>query len=550
MKELPILIFLLATITTTIGCSRAPRHNSQLVLADSLMSFSPDSALTIIKTLDYDTLTNEEDRAYYNLILTQARYKCYLDITAQDDSVISHAVEYYRHHNHMREKLVRAFLYKGAVMEELHHPDSAMFYYKTAETIVYEKDYPNLGQINTRIGNLYRLYYADKQICYDKYKQALSCYKRTGNKQLQLACLLNMGICSGVIHNDDFTQLINQAEQLAIELNDSATYYLCQELLCRNLYYHDHSLDKAKLIAFNCLHNYRRYVNNSLFIDLADIYAYYGMPDSARYYLNFLTDNDNQNSNNEVRTRKYLTLSRITRIEGDTALSDHFDMLGHQLSDSLLNNKQKYQIQKIEDTFNRNHNKAVLSNISQLQWMTFIISFCALVAIVCLTIAYLNRLHKTKAIIMELQHTDINSHESLLEQIDVKDSVIGRFVKNLVNFMQQTIETTENDSPSVIRKHIKKYIGDITDNDFWNELQAHIDRNHNNLLSNIAKHRRITPSDLHFIALSCCGFDYVEIAIVMDYTPKYISQKRKDIARKLHLRIPLQEYLNNAMKQQ
>jgi hypothetical protein len=151
---------------------------------------------------------------------------------------------------------------------------------------------------------------------------------------------------------------------------------------------------------------------------------------------------------------------------------------------------------------------------------------------------------------MELQHTDINSHESLLEQIDVKDSVIGRFVKNLVNFMQQTIETTENDSPSVIRKHIKKYIGDITDNDFWNELQAHIDRNHNNLLSNIAKHRRITPSDLHFIALSCCGFDYVEIAIVMDYTPKYISQKRKDIARKLHLRIPLQEYLNNAMKQQ
>ena len=41
----------------------------------------------------------------------------------------------------------------------------------------------------------------------------------------------------------------------------------------------------------------------------------------------------------------------------------------------------------------------------------------------------------------------------------------------------------------------------------------------------------------------CCRFDYLEIAITLGYTPKYISQKRKEIAKKLGLAVPLQEYL-------
>lgn len=114
------------------------------------------------------TLRGEGDRAYRDLLFTQARYKTYQDITASDDSAITRALHWYRAHNGEREKFTRANLYKGAVMEELGHVDSAMIYYKTAEAAAASTDYANLGQINTRIADLYRRYHGDMQACYEK----------------------------------------------------------------------------------------------------------------------------------------------------------------------------------------------------------------------------------------------------------------------------------------------------------------------------------------------------------------------------------------------
>ena len=276
-------------------------------------------------------------------------------------------MDYYRRHDGERDKLTRAYLYKGAVMEELGHVDSAMYYYKTAEAAADEKDYANLGQINTRIAGLYRNYYADSQICYDKYYQALKYYKLSGNQQLQLSSLIGMAGCSGITNKGDAEQLLNQASQLAINLNDSLKYYLCQELLCRQLSFEGRSVAKAKLIAMHCLNDYRGYVNHNLLLDLADIYVYSGMPDSARYYLDMVTENAEMFDLDQVQTRKYLTLSKITRLEGDTALSSHYDVLSHQVSDSISNSKVKYQIQQIENDNNIEQKKFHVKTIHDLR---------------------------------------------------------------------------------------------------------------------------------------------------------------------------------------
>ena len=333
------------------GCGGA-RYDGRLVAADSMMQVDPDSALALVSAVSPSSLGTDGDRAYRDLLATQARYKAYKDILASDDSAITRAMGYYRVHAGEREKLTRAYLYKGAVMQELGHVDSAMYYYKTAEITAAEKDYANLGQINTRIGGLYRNYFADQQICYDKYNQALKYYKLVGNKPLQLSSLIGMASSRGIMNKDDAERLLCQASQLAIELNDSVRYYLCQELLCRQLSFDGKSIPKAKQIAFHCLNDYTNYVNHDLLLDLADIYAYSGMPDSARYYLDMVTENAGTVNLGQVKTRKYLILSDISRLEGDSALSSHYDMLSHQVSDSLSNNRLKYQIQEIENSFN------------------------------------------------------------------------------------------------------------------------------------------------------------------------------------------------------
>ena len=549
MKQLAHLLLAVWLVALVTGCGGIHHYDGRLTAADSLMMPYPDSALALVTAIPDSALTTEGDRAYRDLLMTQARYKCYVEITTSDDSAICRAMDYYRRHDGERDKLTRAYLYKGAVMEELGHVDSAMYYYKTAEAAADEKDYANLGQINTRIAGLYRNYYADSQICYDKYYQALKYYKLSGNQQLQLSSLIGMAGCSGITNKGDAEQLLNQASQLAINLNDSLKYYLCQELLCRQLSFEGRSVAKAKLIAMHCLNDYRGYVNHNLLLDLADIYVYSGMPDSARYYLDMVTENAEMFDLDQVQTRKYLTLSKITRLEGDTALSSHYDVLSHQVSDSISNSKVKYQIQQIENDNNIEQKKFHVKTIHDLRWLLRGIIVLAFLALIVFAFYHQRRVHRIKAIIEELKRSSVNKHESLVEQVP-QNSEITVFIENLVRFMQSLIDSSQHETPSMLSKRIKEGIGNMTANeDFWNALRSYLDKNHNNIITKIAQNPTIKNKDLQFIELCCCGFSNVEIAIVMDYAPKYVSSKRGILAQKLGTDQNLQDYLNHLMSE-
>ena len=119
MRHVIHIICLAVLLTIVTGCGGAHRYDTHLVQADSLMWTDADSALTTLTAID--SLTGMSNLAYRDLLMTQARYKCYADITAADDSAITRTMDYYRAHSGEREKLTRAYLYKGAVMEELGH---------------------------------------------------------------------------------------------------------------------------------------------------------------------------------------------------------------------------------------------------------------------------------------------------------------------------------------------------------------------------------------------------------------------------------------------
>ena len=75
------------------GCDDVPRYDGRLTAADSLIHDHADSALTMLEALTPSDLATEGDRAYHDLLLTQARYKCYRPATS--DSAINRALAYY-----------------------------------------------------------------------------------------------------------------------------------------------------------------------------------------------------------------------------------------------------------------------------------------------------------------------------------------------------------------------------------------------------------------------------------------------------------------------
>ena len=92
MKHLPVTILVVLAVLGAMvsGCDGTPHYDSRLTAADSLMRSAPDSALAMVEAVDRDSLTNEADRAYRDLLLTQARYKAY--VTATSDSDINRAL--------------------------------------------------------------------------------------------------------------------------------------------------------------------------------------------------------------------------------------------------------------------------------------------------------------------------------------------------------------------------------------------------------------------------------------------------------------------------
>ena len=532
-------------VAVVMGCSGAHRYDARLVAADSLMQPAPDSALALIEALPPDSLTDEGDRAYRDLLLTQSRYRCY--ITATSDSGINRALAYYRAHSGEREKLTRAYIYKGAVMEELGHPDSAMYYYKHAEATADEKDYANLGQINIRIASLYRMFYGDKEICFEKYSNALKFYKLLGDKPKQQNCYFNMAGCVGITGRGNAEDYFKEAIELAVELNDSLSIVKCYELWSRQLLMEDSTRSKAKRIAMKCLKNYPKYVNIDIIIDLATIYAMDNMSDSAKHYLNIAERYPANDHMGQIQTRKNSILAMIAKSQKNPVQNNYYSSESQRVSDSIVNNQHRYMIQHIENVNNEIQGNAVKHRISNLQWMVTVLAIVFLAALLMLAVFHHIKMARTKAIMKEIKPTSFNTHDDLLDILEAKDCAIGELVHNLVRFMQTSIDASEKDSPSIIRRRIKDTISDIANDDFWNALRNHLDRNYHNMVTNLAQNPKLKEKDLRFIELMCCGFSYVEIAITLDYSPNYVSQKRDIIAKKLGLTVPLQEYLDFLM---
>ncbi|MDE6741843.1 MAG: hypothetical protein K2J58_05885 [Muribaculaceae bacterium] len=97
-------------LSILMACRRS--HDARLMAADSMMEDHPDSTLTVLSDFHLKPESSSADSAYYALLLTQARYKNFIDET--DDSLISAAADYFLRHSDS-ERAYRALFLRGMI---------------------------------------------------------------------------------------------------------------------------------------------------------------------------------------------------------------------------------------------------------------------------------------------------------------------------------------------------------------------------------------------------------------------------------------------------
>ena len=250
MRHLVTVILVMLVLGAVVsGCEGARRYDSRLTAADSLMRVNPDSALAMVESVSRDSLADEGDRAYRDLLLTQARYKAY--VTATSDSDINRALAWYRAHSSEREKLTRAYIYKGAVMEELGHPDSAMLYYKTAEATAAPDDYFNLGYTNLKIGELYKKEYCNDSAVVTRMSRATRYFEAIGDTNYLIVAIGTQGLYDRIVGKDSALYFLEKAISLAKDSKSPRRFFYESKLA--GFYFYGQDYRHAKDLALDII---------------------------------------------------------------------------------------------------------------------------------------------------------------------------------------------------------------------------------------------------------------------------------------------------------
>lgn len=132
MRRLPFLILYLL-LGLAMGCDHQHTFNRVLVEADSLVEQQADSALHLLENIpDVMNKGDESNRAYYTLLLMQAKYKCYE--SAPSDSLINAAVHYYEQTGNA-SLLCRAYYYRAMTFYEQGRHEEALLLLKKGEDL-------------------------------------------------------------------------------------------------------------------------------------------------------------------------------------------------------------------------------------------------------------------------------------------------------------------------------------------------------------------------------------------------------------------------------
>ena len=196
MRKTYILPFLksaspLIAVSLLFSCSNIKNNETALTLqkAEAFMNDRPDSALTLLQSIDKETLTSKELKARHALLISQAFDKNYIDL--QSDSIIAPAVKYFEKSNDL-EALFKAYYYHARVLSNAGRNTEAMQIYLKAEEMSEKvNDIFAIGLLHAQIGGLNSKYFNYTKAL-EYYHKAQECYRQADKDIHMHVCNLNL----------------------------------------------------------------------------------------------------------------------------------------------------------------------------------------------------------------------------------------------------------------------------------------------------------------------------------------------------------------------
>ena len=320
MKRLAAILPLLLLLAALFGCGSRTRVSARLDALDTLVTEHPDSVLAVLSSLSVDSLTGDEERAHYGLLLTMAHDKLYHPHTS--DSLMVRVSDYYDRHGSSHERALAHF-YLASVCRDLGRQPDMLRHLLRAEFYGEDGDDANLlSMIYCNEGYVY--YWNDfYEECDSAFFRAQRLAEVRGDTLLvaEMLCqrsanLLRQG------RNEEALEMLAQADSVA---QKSDCLMLHGRLWCFFSKYYNQLGDREHLLESSRMSlslTPADQIHPVQYLMLGQAHYLYANMDSAEFYFQKAVSFDPR-----VTASAYMKLADVCRKNGDVEHANEYERL-------------------------------------------------------------------------------------------------------------------------------------------------------------------------------------------------------------------------------
>ena len=338
------LLTLILSILLLSACGESGRMQfEQLQQIDSIAEVNADSAVAMIKTINRDTLSSNDNKYYYDLLKIRTNDKAYIAHTS--DSAILSVINYFENHD-FNNLLPVAYYYGGRVYSDLGDAPQAIEYFLKA------LDCPNISSLTMAVAYAQIAEIYCGQEAYDlaasAYKKAIEANRKNNNTVGALYGL--KGLATNYFKQEKYDSALivfNQCLKRTEEIGHTKLITSIKQEMAE-VYIFKKEYQKALNIINSVKPQFNREDSASTMNTLAHLYYRLGEYDSTIYYSNKLIKCQSPRS----RRNGYNILANLYLNNNDVEKAVDPMIESQLLNDTIINLETPHEIRKLSSIYN------------------------------------------------------------------------------------------------------------------------------------------------------------------------------------------------------
>ena len=525
---------IIATLGSILSCTS---HNISRTLknVESYIMERPDSALTVLESIERSSLKTQRSMAHHALLHAMALDKNYIDVT--DDSIAQVAVDYFQKHGPMKNR-ARALYYLGVAYFNQKEYDKAILEYSKAEKVAEKCDSLYLGMIYTAMSYAYNnTYNSIGELTYAQ--KASDVFTDINAEQYIRSSKYRMAV--SLHNNDDYDNAVKIFKEL-IDESKSADYIMTQSTIDMA-----HSILEMEEVDYINIDSLFRKAKNEYGAGFEDkdywAWAY------SLYRIGKKAEADKLIS--EIQVSDEMTAnfwkSRIAVYRQDYKAAYHYDKMtvhsqNYIINDILAESLATYQTEYYKSQLETSEYKIKTRTIGLIAIIIFT-SFLSII-IFLLIVRYIKRQQEEKDKLFEYAEEikrQLNDAEQNNDFSELKRKYLSLYKSRfeIIGTLTDQYYQSEGrtDFESLMFKKVTSLINEVK-NDSKNRkvFEAMLDNDLDGIMTNIRSEMpKLKELDYSIFSYLIVGFDATTISRLLDESVNNIY------ARKRRLRIKIEE---------